>query len=763
LNYITFYPQLTLDTTIHNPSWFYLKNPKLILNPNNIIFTPVSTVQPVQQLESMITESKENNLLLRTDKKNKYQYKAMDILDVKKTKNKTKKKLRTKIHLGDEEDTINNSYIDSTPNHEGIELSLVRPVKPWKKKTSLNKLITNTNEKHKNSTKKLNHNTINKSYDIDDHHNIKDKKIQLSHPISIQELSSIIEIPETEIIKWLFLQSISVTINQIIDTSLAQSIAKHYGFIIENKDASENISSLYDTYNNSYEKEYLEPRHPIVTILGHVNHGKTTLLDTICQTNNAHYEPGGITQAIATYEIEIDHTLKQKIILLDTPGHEAFADMRLRCAQIADIVILVIAADDSLQPQTIEAIHCIQNNKRDFIVVINKIDKPGVNILKVKEDLTDYNIVGKDWGGNINIIEVSALANKNVNFLLETILELAKIKKLQANPYINAEGTILDAYLDKTKGPVAKVLITNGKMHIGDFIIVDGFISKIRAMIDNKQNKLNIAGPSSIIKLWGLSNIPMSGSLFTSQSYDKQAKKILLNNINTNKLSINFTNKLHKRVTLDKLKKTKNLVTKQVNIIIKIDSHGSIDAIIQACARIPQEKVQLNLIAINVGEIIESDLQLAIASKATIAGFNINLTNHIKNVSEKLGITIRIFNIIYNLLDYIQEKMLDLVSLEYKEYIIGSATVETIFELSKGSVAGCIVQSGRLKQKAYIRIYRNQIVIYDGKLNSLKRLKEDVIEVKSGNDCGILIDTFAEWQKNDKIEAYELIPAAKTL
>ena len=749
-----------------NPNWLKLKNPKIIyINKNKDGSNTVkSTIDPIKQLEPILKDSRDNSLFQRIEKKNKYQNKTINILDPQKNKGKLKKKIRAKIHISEEEDNLNNNLIGSNNirDHKNLQLSLVRPSKPLKKKISVNaiSILSNTISKKNiiGNTKKELTPSIERNVD---------KKIALHYSLSIQELSSMLSIPEADIIKWLFLQGIPVTINQIIDTSIAQSIVEHYGFIVENKNEHNSSSNVKQFSSNllSHTNELLESRAPIVTILGHVDHGKTTLLDTICKTNNVSFEVGGITQTIAAHDIEIEcKSQKKRIIFLDTPGHEAFSDMRLRCVQITDLCILVVAADDSLQPQSIEAIHYIQKNNLPLIVAINKIDKLNSDILKVKEDLAKHNIISEKSGGTIPIIELSALTNKNIDNLLNRIISLAEFQELKANMNNNAIGSILDSYLDKTKGPVATILIKNGVLKVGNFLVVDNFISKIRAIIGNKQSKLDVAGPSSVVQIWGLSHLPISGSIFESVLDEKQAKKILIK-INDSKDFISYNNRnLNNRIRLNPLAKDKNnFLDKQINLILKTDTHGSIDALIKAFNKIPQNKVQLNILSVTVGKITENDLQLAMISKSIIISFNIAADNNIKINAEKTNVLIRDFNIIYDLINYIEEQMLQLVNLEYEEKIIGLAIVETVFVVSKGHVAGCIVKSGQLKHNSCIRIKRNKAVLYDGKLSSLKRVKEDVEEVKSGNECGILISNFSQWQKKDEVESYELIPKEKTL
>jgi translation initiation factor IF-2 len=752
-----------------NSHWLKLKNPKILSltkSKDSTTIASTSTISPIKQLEPILKDSKENSLLQRIEKKNKYQSKTVDPLDPQKNKGKLKKKIRAKIYIGEEEDNINSNFTDSSTmrDNKNLQLSLIRPGKPLKKKILTYRTSINFDVKIKKDT--INKKNINKQ-SAHLTQSITDRKISLNCSLSIQELSSILSVPEADIIKWLFLQGISVTINQIIDTSIAQLIAEHYGFIIEEKNENHSSSKVeqfkYNLSDNT--NELLRSRAPIVVILGHVDHGKTTLLDTICKTNNVGFEAGGITQTIVSHDIEIEYKAKKKrIVFLDTPGHEAFSNMRLRCVQITDICILVVAADDSLRPQSIEVINYVQRSNLPLIVAINKIDKSNSNIPKVKEDLMKYNIISEELGGTNSILELSALKNINIDHLLSKIISLAESQELKANVQNNAVGSVLDSYLDKTKGPVATILIKNGLLKVGNFIVVGHSISKIRAIIDSKQFKLESVGPSSVVQIWGLSNLPVSGSIFEAVVDEKQAKKILTHLNNSGNLIQYNSRNLNNRIRLDALKKDKNnLLDKQINLILKTDTHGSIDAIVQAFSKIPQKKVQLNILSITVGTITESDLQLAIISKSIVISFNIVPNNNIKISAEKVKILIHHFNIIYNLINYIQEQMLQLVPLEYEENTIGLAIVETVFIVSKGHVAGCVVKSGRLKSNAYIRVKRNQMVMYNGKLSSLKKVKEDVEEVRSGSECGILIFNFSQWQNKDEVESYELIPKEKTL
>nr|YP_009628872.1 translation initiation factor 2 [Balbiania investiens]QBX88655.1 translation initiation factor 2 [Balbiania investiens] len=762
---IFFLPRLAAEHEI-DANWLKLKNPKIIHSkrPNNNTF---NTPKPVSQLDAVLNNDTDDLAMYRVDKKGKNHNKATDILDTKKNKSKVKKKLRTKIHINEEDDNLDSSYIGSIKQAKSLELSIMRPPKPLKKKTIASKILTS-------SRKNLNHlkNSIyQEKTNIDQINSEKESTIFIDNPLTIQDLSILLKLPEAAIIKWLFLQGVSVTMNQMIDVPMAKSVAKHYGFILtDNLILENNLENNKVKYASSVKDDNPElfiKRSPIVTLFGHVDHGKTTLLNTIRKINESTIEAGGITQSINAYELQIDdvHTkVQEQVIFLDTPGHKAFTAMRRRGAQVTDVGVLVVAADDNLQPQSIEAIKHLQNHKLPFVVAINKIDKSGADISAVKASLVEYGIIEKDSGGNIPIVEVSGLANINIEILLQHILTQAKLQNLQANPKVLASGTILDSHLDRTKGPISHILIQNGTLSIGYYIVVDNVMSKIRAIVSRQGNKVMKAGPSSVVEIWGLTDVLTSGSLFSTAKDEREAKNQLFQQSKTKHLAYTNQHKLNTRITFDSsIRQKEHSGTKQINLILKTDAQGSIEAIIDAFTNIPQSKVQLNLIYIGVGEIRESDIQLASVSKSTIISFNIVPTNNIKTLASKAKVNIHYFAVIYEMIDYIQESMLQLVEIEYSEYIIGHAQVETVFIVSKGSVAGCKVLSGKLKHRASIRVLRDDKILYTGKIDSLKRVKEDIAEISVGNECGVLSIDFDSWQKKDRIEAYESIPKIKEL
>ena len=745
-------------------NWLRLKNPQLIYTEQS---RASNNKNSINQFQDVLANDVESIVINRADKKNRNHTKQVDILDSRKNKLKSKKKLRTKIHINDDDDNLATSYSSLTKEDRSLELSLMRPAKPLKKnvgiktKTNISSKTTKKNILQSKGNKNNNISSLNRS------EKVKPAVISLPDTISIEDLANILIIPAAEIIKLLFLKGISVTINQVVDEKIATLVAENYGINIEKNSelpAESKIlnESISITDNDSKFKEF---RAPIVTILGHVDHGKTTLLNAICNTDTSISEAGGITQAIVAYEVlKSTSDRYQKIIFLDTPGHEAFSDMRIRGTQVTDVGILVVAADDGLKPQTIEAIKYLQNYNLPFLIAINKVDKKEVDISKVKEELAKYSIISEELGGNTPIIEVSALKHINIDKILSTIITLADQQVLKANSQDPASGTILDAYLDKKKGPIANILVQNGTLHKGDYVLIGDAIAKVRAIVNRQTVQIEKAEPSSVVEVWGFTFIPSAGSVFQVITDEKLAKKKLteLHKNKDNNYKIN--NKLNTRITFDSSSNFKNNISsKTINIILKTDTEGTINAIIKAFSSIPQEKVQINIVSLGVGEVTESDIKLAAISQSILLSFNSIISLQSELLATKSHIKMADFNIIYNLIEYVEQLMLQLVDIDYDEKIIGNAVVETVFAVSKGNVAGCMVTSGKLKHNSYIRIKNNNELIYCGKLTSLKRIKEDVDEVTAGNECGVLCDSFDTWHKQYTIEAYEMVALDKTL
>nr|ARW60609.1 translation initiation factor 2 [Polysiphonia sp.] len=583
-----------------------------------------------------------------------------------------------------------------------------------------------------------------------------EKTISLTKPLSIQELSIQINIPEAEIITYLFLsKGISATINQVLDIDIMTAIAKNYGFYVIQ-------SSLSKSINTSQFKEISESsisikRSPIITILGHVDHGKTTLLDSILKTNLVSKEYGGITQTISGYEIIWNYdSHEHKLLFLDTPGHESFKKMRFRGAQVTDIVLLVIAIDDGLKPQTIESIEYIKEMNLSCIVVITKSDKPLNNKEKIKQDLASYDLLCEEWGGNIPIIEVSAILGQKIDKLLSQICTLYISKNLFANPQELAVGTIIESYLDKKQGSIANVIIQNGTLKLGDIIASDNLYGKVKSLTNISNIKIKSSGPSSIVQVLGFGAIPQAGSLFCVFRNEKDAKNYCLKHTDVKKFDIALKS-LNPRITLDISSNVK-----QLKLILKTDTQGALEAILDLLGNIPQSKVQLNIVSASLGNISNTDVELALATESVILAFNVNILSQISTLLKKYKINFKVFTVIYDLFLYVQSLMLNLIDPEYDKVLIGHAFVQTVFNMNKGYVAGCLVNKGRLNKSSYIHVYRNNAIIHQGFITSLKRMKNDVEEVIAVNECG-LMSNFELWQNSDIIEVYDLVIKEKTL
>lgn len=718
---------------------FRLKKPKLLSYlVNQDIYRSI-----LDNSISLTVEKKVKNFYL--SKKEKTNSKKLDVLEAKKSKLSQRKKIRRR---GEDIDELNDESRGHLDIGNSISESFVKTRRNVKARKNLksNNLIDSRNKLSHIYSEKGEKQRINEN-----------KEIAFDSLLTIQELANKLSIPSSEIAKWLFLQGFAVTINQVVDLSVANLVAQHYGFTVLDK-LLENTCTQNSGINteSNYNSDSLEARSPIITVFGHVDHGKTTLLDSIRRTKTVHLEVGGITQSIGTYELMLDQQSSvNKLIFLDTPGHEAFRGMRARSAEVTDIAVLVVSADDGLKPQTIEAINHIKFRKIPFIVVINKIDKSESNVIKVKEELAQFNVYGKDYGGEISIIEISALRGYNIDLVTSELIKMAENQDLKSDPNQTVSGTILEAHLDKHKGAIAKVLIHNGTLHIGDIIIAENTYAKIKVIINAQKQKVKLIKSVSIVEIWGFVEVPIIGSKFMLVADEKKAKSIILKHDNRN----NDYTLLNTRVKSDLYKKQ----VKRISIILKADQQGSLEAILNCFSNISQEKVQINILSAESGEISGKDIKLASTSSSIIIGFNVNLSANIHNTVEQNKVIIKSFNVIYDLVNYVKNYMLSLTQIEYEKELSGKAIVKTVFTINRGSVAGCFVLEGKLKNKAYITVYRKKEVVYNGLLDSLKRLKENVNEVYAKDECGVLCNTYNTWQESDQIECYEFKPKEKSL
>ncbi|MDK2815165.1 MAG: translation initiation factor [Thermoanaerobacter sp.] len=576
------------------------------------------------------------------------------------------------------------------------------------------------------------------------------KIITIPEFLTVKELAEKMKVNPTEIIKKLIAKGIMVTVNQQIDFENAAKIAEEYGFLVDKEEVKDELEMLLEETPDD-EKD-LQPRPPIVTVMGHVDHGKTSLLDAIRNTNVTMKEMGGITQHIGASVVEIND---KKIVFLDTPGHEAFTAMRARGASITDIVVLVVAADDGVMPQTVEAINHVKAANVPMIVAINKIDLPTANPDRVKTELSELGLVPEEWGGNTICVPVSAKKNIGIDNLLEMILLVAEMEDLKANPNKPARGTIIEAKLEKGKGPVATVIVQNGTLQIGDAILAGTVYGKVRAMFDDKGRRIKKAGPSMPVEVLGFSEVPEAGDKLIVVEEEKKARELAERR---KELQKEMELKRKQKVSLEDLfSQIQEGSVKELNIIIKADVQGSVEALKKSIEDLSNEEVRIKVIHGAVGAITETDVMLASASNAIIIGFNVRPETNAKNLAEKEKVDIKLYRIIYEAIEDIKAAMKGLLEPKYKEVELGRAEVRAVFRVpGVGNVAGCYVLSGKILRNADIRVVRDGIVVYEGKIASLKRFKDDVREVQQGFECGIGIDRFNDIKEGDIIEAYQM-------
>ena len=578
------------------------------------------------------------------------------------------------------------------------------------------------------------------------------KVIVLPETITIKDLADKMKVQSSAIIKKLFLEGKMVTVNQEISYEEAENIAMEYDILCEKEVKVDVIEELLKEDDEN--DENLVSRPPVICVMGHVDHGKTSLLDAIRKTNVTDREAGGITQHIGAYTVAIND---RKITFLDTPGHEAFTAMRMRGANATDIAILVVAADDGVMPQTVEAINHAKAAGIEIIVAVNKIDKPNANVDRVKQELTEYELIPVDWGGTTEFVPVSAKSGEGIEDLLETILLTADILELKANPNRKARGLVIEAELDKGRGPVATILVQKGTLHVGDFISAGASHGKVRAMIDDKGRRVKEAGPSTPVEILGLNDVPSAGEVFLAHDNDKTAKSFADTYLEQNKEK--KLEETKSKMSLDDLfSQIQEGNLKELNLIVKADVQGSVEAVKQSLLKLSNEEVVVKCIHGGVGAINESDVMLASASSAIIIGFNVRPDATAKATAEREGVDIRLYKVIYQAIEDIEAAMKGMLDPVFEEKVIGHAEVRQIFKASAvGNIAGSYVQDGVFQRGCKVRITRGGEQIYEGELASLKRFKDDVKEVKAGYECGLVFDGFDKMQELDIVEAYIMV------
>ena len=578
------------------------------------------------------------------------------------------------------------------------------------------------------------------------------KEITLPEKMTIRELAEKMKMQPSVIVKKLFMQGVMVTVNHEIDFEKAQEIALDYDIIAEPEEKVDVIEELLK--EEEEDESLLVSRPPVVCVMGHVDHGKTSLLDYIRNTHVTDREAGGITQHIGAYMVDVEG---QKITFLDTPGHEAFTAMRMRGANSTDIAILVVAADDGVMPQTVEAINHAKAAGVEIIVAINKIDKPSANVERVKQELSEYELIPEDWGGSTIFVPVSAHTGEGIDNLLEMILLTAEVSELKANPKRRARGLVIEAELDKGKGPVATILVQKGTLHVGDFIAAGASSGKVRAMMDDKGRRVKEAGPSTPVEVLGLSDVPNAGEILVATENDKEAKHFAATFVSENKNRLLEETKA--KMSLDDLFtqiQAGNL--KELPIIVKADVQGSVEAVKQSLVKLSNEEVVVKVIHGGVGAITESDVSLASASNAIIIGFNVRPDTTAKAVAEQEGVDVRLYRVIYQAIEDVEAAMKGMLDPIYEEKVIGHGEVRQTFKASGvGTIAGGYVLDGIFQRNCKVRITRGEEQIYEGRLASLKRFKDDVKEVKAGYECGLVFEDFNDVQEEDRVEAYIMV------
>ncbi|MFA5523363.1 MAG: translation initiation factor IF-2 [Tissierellales bacterium] len=611
--------------------------------------------------------------------------------------------------------------------------------------------ISKTNKKNKDNEKdKVNVNKTKESNVLINH---EQKTIEIDNKIIVKDLAEKLGVKSNQLISKLIALGVMAGINQEIDFDVASIIAADFSCELKLVDQTEEADNIIHEYLDIEDPiESLKPRPPVVTVMGHVDHGKTSLLDAIRETHVTQKEAGGITQHIGASTVTISN---KKVVFLDTPGHEAFTSMRARGAQITDIAILVVAADDGVMPQTVEALNHAKAANVPIIIAVNKTDKEEANPDRVKQELTEHGLVPEDWGGDTIFVPVSALKRTGIDELLEMILLVAEMQELKANPNRNAMGTIIEANLDKGRGPVATVLVQKGTLNVGDSVVSGVSYGKVRAMIDDKGKRVKKVGTSMPVEILGLSEVPEAGEQLYVVDDDKKAREIAerrRDSIRSQQLKVN------QKVSLDDLfERIKQGEVKDLNIIIKADVRGSIEAVKQSLEKLSIEEVKVNPIHGGVGAITETDIMLASASNAIVIGFNVRPTNSAMDLANRENVDVRTYRVIYNAIEDIEAAIKGMLAPEYREVVLGRAEIRATFKVpNAGMVAGIYIQQGKVLRNAKIRLLRDNIVIYEGTISSLKRFKDDVREIATGYEGGLGIEGYNDLKEGDVIEAYTL-------
>ena len=683
-------------------------------------------------------------------------------------RSRSPQKQRQKVHIiGENDDALTAETGGFAGEQEAVVLqaSLARPAKPRSAATAQRKPTAVARKRKKETTRQRQRR---RAMELRAAREAKQQRPEMlvvpEGNLTVQELADRLGVDSSEIIKSLFFKGIIATVTQTLDLSAIETVSDEFGVPVLEDDVEAAAAKTVEMIEES-DLAHLIRRPPVVTVMGHVDHGKTSLLDSIRKTRVTAGEAGGITQHIGAYQVEVPHAGEQrKITFLDTPGHEAFTAMRARGTKVTDVAVLVVAADDGVRPQTLEAISHARAAKVPIVVAINKIDKEGASPDRVKQELSSHELVAEDWGGNTVMVPVSAIKGENIDKLLEMILLVTEVEDLQANPDRMAKGTVIEAHLDKAKGPVATLLIQNGTLRTGDVLAAGPILGKVRAMVDDNGKRVKEAGPSYAVEALGFSEVPTAGDEFEVYPDEKAARAVVGDRATEARATRLAQQMASRRVSLASMSgQASEGELKELNLILKADVQGSVEAILGSLEQLPQEEVQVRVLLSAPGEVTETDVDLAAASGAVIVGFNTSMAPGAKRAADATGVDVRDYDVIYKLLEDIQMAMEGLLEPELVEESLGEAEVRAVFTIGKSAVAGCYVTNGKLQRNCKVRVWRGKEKVYEGDLDSLRRGKDDQKEVATGFECGIGCDRFANWQEGDRVEAYKLVTQRRTL
>ena len=683
-------------------------------------------------------------------------------------RSRSPQKQRQKVHIiGENDDSLAAQTGGFAGEQENMVLSasLARPAKPKSQQRTAPKPVAAMRKRKKETARQRQRRRAMELRAAREAKQVRPEMIVVPEDnLTVQELADMLSVESSEIIKSLFFKGIIATVTQTLDMPTIEAVADEFGVPVLQDDVEEAAKKTVEMIEEA-DKAHLIRRPPVVTVMGHVDHGKTSLLDAIRQARVAAGEAGGITQHIGAYQVEIEHNNEQrKLTFLDTPGHEAFTAMRARGTKVTDVAVLVVAADDGVRPQTLEAISHARAAEVPIVVAINKIDKEGSSPERVKQELSEQNLLAEDWGGDVVMVPVSAIKGENIDKLLEMILLVTEVEDLQANPDRLARGTVIEAHLDKAKGPVATLLVQNGTLKTGDVVAAGPVLGKVRAMVDDNRQRLKEAGPSFAVEALGFSEVPTAGDEFEVYPDEKSARAVVGDRASDARATRLAQQMASRRVSLTAMSGQANDgELKELNLILKADVQGSVEAILGSLEQLPKDEVQVRVLLSAPGEITETDVDLAAASGAVIVGFNTSMASGAKKAADATGVDVRDYDVIYKLLEDIQLAMEGLLEPELVEEALGEAEVRAVFTIGKSAVAGCYVTTGKLHRNCRVRVHRGKQVVYEGDLDSLRRNKDDVKEVATGFECGVGTDRFANWEEGDRIEAFKMVTQRRKL